>query len=329
MTLALYTSDTLVPYEVISLRSGPLVQNYVLGHLTASDIFETSLVTAAGILHADELQRRTSLQVLLCMADLPDAPLKLDKERDALQAVLTDPHFAVTELFGNEADKWKTLRLLADDIHLFHFSGHGIERMKQPQRSGLMFWDAELRTEVPLNALEVKYRVKLGSHPIVFLNGCFGGSKARIPLGAPDELPPDAGQSSETGDKPRQSSNTADNTRQVMSLSSSFIHVGAIAVMAPRWAIYDETATRYAEYWYRYLAMGCSVGEAALLAKIQCAREMTKADRQLRPDYNVFSYVIWGDPTLRLYPLEHLLRHREVVAELLQLKQTLHQARHP
>jgi hypothetical protein len=323
LNVALYSADIRVPYEILSDRKGPIFLNYAMGHLSGTDAYETSLITASGMLYANELQRQHSLRFLLCLANLPSHPLQLlDQEGEAIRGVLGESRFDVETLAGDEITKRQVLELLAENFHIFHFSGHGIEQVARPQRSGVVFWDPVRETVDPLNALEVKYHVKLGAHPLVFLNGCYGGSSARLQL---DGGVNRSSQMEEAANSPSESkSMSAEFSEYVMGISSSFLHIGAAAVMAPRWAIYEDTAVLYARYWYEYLAQGCSVGEAALLAKMSCLLDMEPAgdaSPKARKDYSVLSYVIWGDPTVRLYPLWHLAEnHPETVRKLLRLK---------
>jgi hypothetical protein len=323
LNIALYSTDVKVPYEVVSDRNGPVFLNHVIGHLSGTDPYETSLVTASGMLYANELQQQPRWRVLICLADIPSAPLRmLGQEAEEIEKALQNSRFDPIEVLQKEEEvsKARVLKDLGENVHIFHFSGHGIENPKQPQRSGIVFWDAQNRVVSPLNALEVKYRTKLGAHPIVFLNGCFGSSKSRIPLAEKDDVTPQPG--GET--KYHALSMTAEYSERVMGIASSFVHIGAAAVMAPRWLIFEDTAVMYARHWYKYLAQGCSIGEAALLAKIDSLREMqgSSGDRQkARPDYNVLSYVIWGDPTLRLFTVRHLVKHHpHTVSQLLQFK---------
>lgn len=76
-----------------------------------------------------------------------------------------------------------------------------------------------------------------------------------------------------------------------------------------------------------YLIQGCSIGEAALLAKIDSVHDIEKLGKggeEVFARYGVLSYVIYGDPTLRLYPLPYLIEHHPVTARrLLYLKREL------
>jgi hypothetical protein len=333
LNIALFSTDARVPYEAISDRESFILLNYAVGRLAGTDDYETSLITARSMLSGEELQRQTERHALVCLANLPTQPLPgLEQERQDLVPLLRKEGFDVCVVYKeDEINKRNVQAQLAGEVHLFHFSGHGIEDAVLPQRSGIMFWDADNWAMDPLNSLEVKYHTKLGSHPIVFLNGCYGASQARINLShAPgperpsSELTPEtvADAEGKEGETWRTSMST-DNTVRVMGISSSFIHSGAAAVVAPLWVIMDTTAVAFARHWYVYFLQGCSIGEASLLAKVKCIREMQPESDgpTIAPDYHLLSYVVWGDPTLRLYPARYLAEnYPATVSELLEIK---------
>ncbi|OKH55776.1 hypothetical protein NIES2101_02970 [Calothrix sp. HK-06] len=367
LTVALYSSDLNIPYECISDSNGPMFLKYAMAHLSGTDAYETSIITASGMLYAHDLQRQEKLRLLLCMANIPGlGKLKLEEERQEIYKALKGCvvpsmlkwflnyaltifaslqeenffnfqcfylYFLVKTILKNSSN-WdakqfdlKTLsrleqinkknlsKKLAEQVHIFHFCGHGYQDKKQPQRSGICLYNPEYKTNwESLNALEIKYHTKLGAHPIVFINACFPGNKGRV------QLEDDGQLDTETVEETPEKSMTAETSEVIMGVSSSFIHIGAAAVMAPLWQIMDDTAILYAGYWYSYLKQGCSIGEAALLAKIDSIQDK-KNQKYL--DYRVLSYVIYGDPTLRLYPLEYLIKHHPGTAKrLLQLKRS-------
>jgi hypothetical protein len=120
---------------------------------------------------------------------------------------------------------------------------------------------------------------------------------------------------------------SSQTTEQVMGVSSSIINIGAAAVMAPLWEVYDEMSIEFARLWYTYLACGCSIGEASLLAKIDTIIAMQKQkDIRYPPGYGyrAISYIIYGDPTLRLFPVQHMVeKHPGLARRLLQIKHTV------
>ncbi|MCE7979990.1 MAG: CHAT domain-containing protein [Caldilinea sp. CFX5] len=320
MGIGLYSSDVRVPYEVISDQTGPIFLNYVMGHVSGADAYETSLATASSILYGDELQRHCPWNALICLANLPDLPLPglVDEGKAIRQVLAASADFKLKFLTEpGEINKRHVLTELAKDCSLFHFAGHGFEDVKRPQLNGIFFWHELEQTRQRLNALELKYHTKLGAHPVVFLNGCYGAGQARIVATA------ETAQPSAQEQEPK-ASMTQVNSRLVMGIASSLTHVGAAGVIAPRWAIGDTTAVRYASHWYTYLAQGCSIGEATLLAKIECIRDMQRGSEDkaaIARDYAVLSYVVWGNPTLRYYPLTHLVEnYPETAKVLLKLK---------
>lgn len=324
LTLALYNSDVKVPYETISNRNGPLSLNYAMGRLAGTDPFETSIITSSGMLFAHELQRQEHFKILLCMANVPNlGELNLGEEQEIIEKILAEAGkpFAIKTLSDLPAiTKESVLEELSGSVHLFHYSGHGQDNPQQPQRSGIILWNQETNSFTSLSALEIKYRTKLGAHPIVFLNTCFGSRNSRIQFGEPEIE--DEGEEHEITREHQ--SMTAYTSEQIMGASSSFIHSGSAAVMAPLWEIFDMTAIQYARYWYTHLVRGCSISEAALLAKIDTIIEMQQSTERGTVHalgFRALSYVIYGDPTLRLYPLSYLVEnHSETAHRLLKIK---------
>jgi hypothetical protein len=319
-TLALYSSDLKVPYEAIADRQGPLSLRFALGRLTGANAHETSLITASAMLYAHDLQRQRPWKLLLCMANLPGTPqLQLSDEEQAIRAALQGERFAFASLTTPaELLKERVLDELAGVVHLFHYAGHGNEEVAQPQRSGIQLLTGDPPRPTPLNALEIKYRAKLGAHPLVFLNSCFGAGNSRIPMD------PASGAPTEAAVQSAQQSQAAQTTEPIMGVSSSLIHIGAAAVTAPRWAINDRAAIFYAQHWYTYLSQGCSIGEAAWLARFDSIRDLRQSPNWqggLSGGYGLLGYVIYGDPSLRLYPRNHLTDHYPATARrLLRLK---------
>jgi hypothetical protein len=323
LTVALFNSDVKVPYEAISGHMGPLSLNFAMGRLAGANAFETSIITSAGMLFAPELHRQQRLNLLLCLANLPGTGrLNLEEEEEAIRKALESAgeKFCIKTLSElHSITKECVLEELGGSVHIFHFSGHGQENTEQPQRSGILLWNERAQRYSSLNALEVKYRTKLGAHPVVFLNTCFGSSNSRISL---DDADPTSPELSPRHDSRRaKESFSAFTTEQVIGVSSSFIHSGSAAVMAPLWEMYDNIAIEYARHWYTYMEHGCSIGEAALLAKCDTIAAMYG---QSPTGFRSLSYVIYGDPTLRLFPLRHLVEaYPETARRLLELKRTV------
>ncbi|MCC5600634.1 CHAT domain-containing protein [Nostoc favosum] len=325
LTVALYSTDVRVPYEVIADGNRPIFLNHAVGHLTGTDPYETALITASSILYIHELQRQKFLKTLFCMVNIPGlGKLKLEEEYKTVKKILDESKFDIDSLFDEQALKPTLIKELAKEVHIFHYAGHGTANQEQPQRSAFVLYPSQPKSRQfdPLTALEIKYHIKLGAHPFVFLNTCFGSSNNRIPEDSPQasELREEADLSLGSN----QLSQTSKSSEQIMGVASSFMHRGASAVMAPLWEIWDDVAIEYAQRWYGYLQQGCSIGESALLAKMDFLSDSTREKGKRRIDYRVLCYVVWGDPTLRIYPLSKLIKnHPETVERLLQLKTTL------
>lgn len=325
LTLAIYSSNPQVQFETLRDHTGvPLGLKFVVCRLCGSDPMDTSLVTFSGSVHAEALKRKRRLHALLWGVNVKQSGgLKLDEELDGISAQLTDPRFVLTRVSDREAARQACerpslgllMQKLRAQMHLFHFAGHAGANRKQPMLSGLIVpHDADPDESVVVTALKLRYDLKLSAAPIVFINACdasYNGSQSVAPI--TPQVEPDSASD------PARELALASESQRVVGLSSSFIHIGAAAVIAPLGVIQDPTACSFAINFYRYLREGCSVGEAALLARSDGWQRASSPQERPIDELKIddLKYVIHGDPTLRLDPLDVLLRDHPATAQRL------------
>lgn len=134
---------------------------------------------------------------------------------------------------------------------ILHFAGHGAGEEAEPRQRGLRMSDGWVPIE------EINTGVKLGKRDqsLVLLNACYAGNHTNV-LGALDGWP------------------------------SAFIKVGFGGVVAPLWAVQDETA--------------CAVMKKAVTRLYRDGESLGSALLDARKDYRnvsaaAFSYVLYGD----------------------------------
>lgn len=137
-----------------------------------------------------------------------------------------------------------------------------------------------------LSAAEVRSVMK-GS-PFVFLNGCSSAGEEQ------------EGTEGEDGQ-------TALIGQSTANLAQTFLEGGAIGVVGTIWPIFDSGSRQFSEWFHAAVLDGAPVGEALLRAR----RQLNVA----RPNDPLWaSYILYGDPNLRIAGLER--RERRLVTLL-------------
>ncbi len=124
--------------------------------------------------------------------------------------------------------------LASGDYDGLHFSGHGIFRDADPNRSAIILEQGGDLTPEDLSGV---VRNLGRSHPIVFLNACQIGR---------------AGMS----------------LTDVGGWASHFLRAGAGAFIGAYWSVYDKPAYDFAQAFYNRLLQGTPIGEAARQARL-------------------------------------------------------------
>jgi CHAT domain-containing protein len=155
-------------------------------------------------------------------------------EREALQVArqLKKKGYSVVALRGEEATKRIVERTLSKGVSIFHFSGHGAYKTRQPEgkRGSLLLADGEL-TEDDLKGCFEKAK---GAPFLSFLNAC-------------------------------------ESPKEIYSshLLDAFVEYGAESVIGTFWSIYDYPSTQFASRFYREVASGKTFAHALQLSRWQ------------------------------------------------------------
>jgi CHAT domain-containing protein len=123
--------------------------------------------------------------------------------------------------------------LAAGEHNAWHFSGHGVFRDPNPNRSGML-----LENEEELSPEDISGVVRnLGqADPLVFLNACQIGRSAM-------------------------------SLTDVGGWAPQFLKAGAAAFVGAYWSVFDEPAQNFAKTFYDKLLGGATIGDAAHQAR--------------------------------------------------------------
>lgn len=228
----------------------------------------------------------STLRLAIALANVKDKkypPLKLDKERQAIEAALDDKvDDSITlehEVLENATVE--TLQaLLARKADLFHFAGHGdftetgITAAGEPIGIGslVLLKDPDTRAAAPLTASELALALAAAGVRVVVLGACNTGRRD--------------GVSAWTGVAP------------------ALIEKGIPAVVAMQYEVNDSQASAFSRMFYTSLAVGLSIDEAVAAGRRAMALESNS-------DQNVE----WGVPVLYLRSRDGVLFPRPVEQE--------------
>lgn len=164
-------------------------------------------------------------------SDLPCAP----QERDYMLS-LAGPGRIVDEVPATSLDVRRTLASGAYDG--LHFSGHGLLREPDPNRSAILLEEGGELTPEDLSGMARN----LGqARPVVFLNACKVGRSAM-------------------------------SLTDVGGWARQFLRAGAGVFIGAYWSVYDQPAFDFAQAFYARLLRGAPVGQAAQKARLAVKR---------------------------------------------------------
>lgn len=213
----------------------------------------------------------TSLRLAIALANVKDKkypPLKLDKERQAIETALNDK-VADSITFEREVLENATVEtlqaLLAQKADLFHFAGHGdfteagVTATGEPTGTGslVLLKDSDTRAAAPLSASELALALAAAGVRVVVLGACKTGRRD--------------GVSAWTGVAP------------------ALIEKGIPAVVAMQYEVNDAQAIAFSRMFYTSLAAGLSIDEAVAAGRRAMALE-SDSDQTVE----------WGVPVLYL-----------------------------
>jgi CHAT domain-containing protein/tetratricopeptide (TPR) repeat protein len=170
-------------------------------------------------------------------------------------------------LMRQRAQKRVVLQELARGTYdLIHFSGHATFIADNPTASGLILADGEILTVAELER-------SVAGQPFIFLNACESGRAAT------EDLTPTY------------------FSRGAHSLASAFLQSGALGVLGSFWPMLDAGSAAAALAFYQAVLTGAPVGAA-----LRTARSTIRQANPLDPVWA--AYLLYGQPTLRLLPIE-------------------------
>ncbi|RVU17986.1 CHAT domain-containing protein [Streptomyces antnestii] len=185
------------------------------------------------------------------------------EETERISAWLREHGVTCTVLIGRDATLTRVIQELAEDeepYDLFHYSGHV---SGASGAAGLMVHNRKL---IDMDALQPL--AGLGAPPVVFINGC---------ASAEPSLEPGARALAEAS--------------LTMSACMSFMVMGAKTVVGTRTPVGDASALRFAEAFYGQLQDQITAG---------AAMRQARADLERRADWAWASFVLYGDPEVRI-----------------------------
>ncbi|MFF2508023.1 CHAT domain-containing protein [Streptomyces sp. NPDC058067] len=185
------------------------------------------------------------------------------EETERISAWLREHGVTCTVLIGRDATLTRVIQELAEDeepYDLFHYSGHV---SGASGAAGLMVHNRKL---IDMDALQPL--AGLGAPPVVFINGC---------ASAEPSLEPGTRALAEAS--------------LTMSACMSFMVMGAKTVVGTRTPVGDASALRFAEAFYGQLQDQITAG---------AAMRQARADLERRADWAWASFVLYGDPEVRI-----------------------------
>lgn len=166
-------------------------------------------------------------------------------------------------ILNNDANGYQFLkRLNSGRYNIVHFAGHAIHDEKK-KSGGLVLYDEIVSLETIKNNVE--------GRPIVFLNACHSAQDETIEL------------------------RTGYIGSYTLGVSSAFILGGALACVGSIWKVEDSSSAKFAGHFYKELLSSVIIGEALRRTKVTTRNENPE-------DKTWASYVLFGDPTVRLLP---------------------------
>jgi len=155
------------------------------------------------------------------------------------------------------------LRLASGDYDVIHFAGHAYES-EERSHNALVLYDELLSGANLANTIQ--------GRPLVFLNGCRTAAAKSVEI-----------KGNYIG-------------KIMIGLAHAFTLGGALACVGNLWRISDVLSTEFALIFYRHMLSGQqSVGEAMRQARIELR------ERGYSQSLAWASYVLYGDPTMRLF----------------------------
>ncbi|MEU6662291.1 CHAT domain-containing protein [Streptomyces sp. NPDC046821] len=185
------------------------------------------------------------------------------EESERISGWLTGHGVACTVLTGRDATLTRVIQELAEDeepYDLFHYSGHV---SGASGAAGLMVHNRKL---IDMDALQPL--AGLGAPPVVFINGC-ASAEPTLEAGA----------------------RALAEASLTMSACMSFMVMGAKTVVGTRTPVGDASALRFAEAFYGQLQDQITAG---------AAMRQARADLERRADWAWASFVLYGDPEVRI-----------------------------
>ncbi|HUQ10183.1 MAG TPA: CHAT domain-containing protein [Steroidobacteraceae bacterium] len=255
-----------VPWETLNLRGWcPALDGGLSRRYATADLVPARF---------DSQRRETHELGVLIIAnptrDLPGA----EAERKRIAAILGDARrVRLTEVVGEAATLDRvTAEFESGRYDVIHYAGHAFFDAKQPGESGLVLADGEL-TGAHLSALG-----KLP--PLLMFNAC---ESARVRRRSGKRVTPRTG-SREVARR------RGHGMRTNLSLAETLLRAGVAHYIGTHWPVGDDSATAFAERFYREVLRG-SIGDALVKA-----RRAVLAERS--PDWA--DYVHYGDAEFRL-----------------------------
>ena len=148
----------------------------------------------------------------------------------------------VESLIGREATPGRIKSLIQDGYHVFHYSGHGIFSKRNPELSGLVLWEGGQPKHVTASELQ---RLMMNSDlRLVFLNCCLAAQTAADP---------------QHGD--------------FHGAIEAVIRAGVPWALGHRWEVHDQSALRFAKFFYQNLWRSLNPELSVLAARQLCAEE--------------------------------------------------------
>ncbi|MGW2080562.1 CHAT domain-containing protein [Streptomyces sp. NPDC001939] len=185
------------------------------------------------------------------------------EETERISAWLKGHGVACTVLIGRDATLVRVIQELAEDeepYDLFHYSGHV---SGVAGAAGLMVHNRKL---IDMDALQPL--AGLGAPPVVFINGCASADPTLEPA-----------------------SRALAEASLTLSACMSFMVMGAKTVVGTRTPVGDASALRFAEAFYGQLQEQITAG---------AAMRQARADLEQRADWAWASFVLYGDPEVRI-----------------------------
>lgn len=196
--------------------------------------------------------------VVVTTADLPQA----ERESEVLLEI-AKARPPLQAIAPKPVSMRKLLRLFeAGDVGLLHFIGHGLHDVAQAEESGIPLPD---RSVLRPSDLMGPTATRIGQlRPLVFQNSCWGGQQGW-------------------------------SFTLLGGWAARWVRdCGCGAFLAPLWPSRDKTALSFARTFYTALDRGATLGQAALAARQQVARE--------RPgDPSALAYTVYGHPNARVW----------------------------